>query len=454
METKDIISSCSDSEEQQMQQMQDKTKESCMFIDSRFSSDYDGEMTSKYFIEYTRIEVQQFHDTLIQHLESVKKSIDERALHKRDSETTFEKSDECNSSGNDTDTDDTNIKPVYDEEPMADVQLTAECNVVAKEQQHAKQLDLINEERVYQDAKQCHDKRPFLAKLTKNKITKLSHQSLKSENSRLKNTVAQEYVIFAFASHVGVNNDLSKPVTPHSFPYIREYAFAKPNHVIAPSSSRNSSKSVSTLSLKETYGSNDMIHNYYLEDARKKTQERGNNSKPREVSPTRSQNTANGSKPKPRINNQTSRHWLASKSSCVQSYKTTNRNKPVEQISIAKKPERQITTGHRFSIKKTSIVHEKTKTPRSCLMWKLTSRIFKIVGLKWVPTGKIFTSSTTKVDCEPPHGSNADIININECKQTLDYGACISINVQKEHSLGLSACTSFNLKKERLMRLL
>ncbi|GJT45863.1 hypothetical protein Tco_0954578 [Tanacetum coccineum] len=152
---------------------------------------YDGEMTSKYFIEYTRIEVQQFHDTLIQHLESVKKSIDERALHKRDSGTTFEKQDECNSSGNDTDTDDTNIKPVYDEEPMADVQLTAEYNVVAKEQQHAKQLDLINEEKVYQDAEQCHDKRHFLAKLTKNKTTKLSHQSLESENTHLKNTVAQ-----------------------------------------------------------------------------------------------------------------------------------------------------------------------------------------------------------------------------------------------------------------------
>ncbi|GJX05002.1 hypothetical protein Tco_0190918 [Tanacetum coccineum] len=52
------------------------------FIDSRFSlDDDDGLMTCKYF--HTRIEVQQFHDTLIQHMEYVKKSIDERALHKR-----------------------------------------------------------------------------------------------------------------------------------------------------------------------------------------------------------------------------------------------------------------------------------------------------------------------------------------------------------------------------------
>ncbi|GKE24060.1 integrase, catalytic region, zinc finger, CCHC-type containing protein, partial [Tanacetum coccineum] len=95
----------------------------------------------------------------------------------------------------------------------------------------------------------------------------------------------------------------------------------------------------------------------------------------------------------------------------VPSNKTTNRNKPVEQIRIAKKPERQIPTGHRFSIKKTSAVHEKTMTLRSCLRWKPTGKIFRTVGLRWVPTGKIFTPSTTKVDSEPPNGSNADITN-------------------------------------------
>nr|GEY30654.1 hypothetical protein [Tanacetum cinerariifolium] len=43
--------------------------------------------------------------------------------------------------------------------------------------------------------------------------------------------------------------------------------------------------------------------------------------------------------------------------------------------------------------------------------------------MRWVPTGKIFTYSTTKVDCEPPHGSNADITNPHECKETLDVNA-------------------------------
>ncbi|GJU07043.1 hypothetical protein Tco_1123473 [Tanacetum coccineum] len=43
---------------------------------------------------------------------------------------------------------------------------------------------------------------------------------------------------------------------------------------------------------------------------------------------------------------------------------------------------------------------------------------------KVVPTGKIFTSSTTKVDSEPTNGSNDDITNQYECKQTLDVQCC------------------------------
>ncbi|GKE33078.1 hypothetical protein Tco_1452400, partial [Tanacetum coccineum] len=39
---------------------------------------------------------------------------------------------------------------------------------------------------------------------------------------------------------------------------------------------------------------------------------------------------------------------------------------------------------------------------------------------KLVPTKKIFTSSTTKVDSEPPNGSNEDITNPYECEQTLN----------------------------------
>ncbi|GJW50578.1 hypothetical protein Tco_0091929 [Tanacetum coccineum] len=256
-------------------------------------------------------------------------------------------------------------------------------------------------------------------------------------------------------------------VTPHYLPKVREYVLAKPHHVIAPGSSRNSQE--------EPYGSNDMAHNHYLEEAKKKTQKRNRNSKPSVMHTTSLPNTTNGSKPNPRSNNQI---LLVSKSSCgmsngvslvdnsrnsssfsdskhfvcstchkcifnanhdnfitkflkevnslakVQSPKTRNNNKLVEPKSHTQKPSRQIAIGQRFSLNKSSAVHEKPNTPRSCLRWIPTGRIFKLVGLRWIPTGKMFIDSITKVDSEPPNGSNEDITNPYECDQTLNVSAC------------------------------
>ncbi|GJU39941.1 hypothetical protein Tco_1192898 [Tanacetum coccineum] len=98
-------------------------------------------------------------------------------------------------------------------------------------------------------------------------------------------------------SQVDVNKILSKPVTQHYFPKKTESAFAKPDHMIASSSSRNSSKNMPRFSL------NDMVHNHYLDVARKKTQERDRNSKTSMMPSARFQSTADGSKPKPRSNN-------------------------------------------------------------------------------------------------------------------------------------------------------
>nr|GEW73324.1 hypothetical protein [Tanacetum cinerariifolium] len=84
---------------------------------------------------------------------------------------------------------------------------------------------------------------------------------------------------------------------------------------------------------------------------------------------------------------------------------------------------------------------EKT-SPRSDFRWKPKGRIFKTVGLRWVPTGKILSSCTSKNDSESTHGSNVDISNIYECKQTLDVSAGTSINVQKEQSFYFNAGSS------------
>ncbi|GKC23862.1 hypothetical protein Tco_1026012 [Tanacetum coccineum] len=114
-----------------------------------------------------------------------------------------------------------------------------------------------------------------------------------------------------FASQVDMNNVLSKPVTQHYLPKGRESAFAKPNHMIAFSLSRNSSKNMPRFSL------NDMVHNHYLEEAQKKTQEKDRNSKTSVRPSAKSQNTTKSCKSKPRSNNQTSRVLPTSKSSCL-----------------------------------------------------------------------------------------------------------------------------------------
>ncbi|GJX21527.1 gag-pol polyprotein [Tanacetum coccineum] len=232
------------------------------FIKSRLSLvDDDDLMTRKYFLAYTQTEVQQFRDTLIQHIESVKKSIDERAQHKRehDTRTESEKQDTSSSSGNDADADDIDIKPVYDEEPMVEVQLTTDNNVFATGQQYTEQPEFNNEGEVDQNVKQCHDTRPLPAQLTDNQITELSNQSLEFENIYLKKIVAQFQKDFS-----GMEAHLTTPYLHKE----KEYAFAKPHYVIASSESRNSSKNMPRFS------SNDMVHNHYLEEAKKKTQER------------------------------------------------------------------------------------------------------------------------------------------------------------------------------------
>ncbi|GKD33683.1 hypothetical protein Tco_1249192 [Tanacetum coccineum] len=232
----------------------------------------------------------------------------------------------------------------------------------------------------------------------------------------------------------------------------RDPVLDKPHHMIAPGSSRNSSK--------ESYASNDMTHKYYIEEAKKKTQERDRKS-PTSVMPfAKSQNTTKSCKSKARGNTQISKVLSISKSSCptttampkanhsrksspfsdfkhfvcstcqkcvfnanhdacitkflkelnshakVQSLKTKNSKKPIKPMSYTQKPGRQIVTRNRFSPIQSFVVHEKTNTPRSCLRWIPTGRIFNTAGLRWVLIRKKFNSNTTKVDCEPLNGSN------------------------------------------------
>ncbi|GJV72052.1 hypothetical protein Tco_1492047 [Tanacetum coccineum] len=176
--------------------------------------------------------------------------------------------------------------------------------------------------------------------------------------------------------------------------------------MIAPGSSR--------------YSSNDMVHNHYLEEATKKTQESSRNSEPSVIPSARSQSTANGSKPKPRINNQKSRNWPASKSSCV-----TTKTVPIAEHSR---------NSSSFSDSK----HFVCSTCQKCVFNAFATLFGQDVENF---TRKIFTSSTTKVASEPTNGSNDDITNQYECKQTLDVCA---------DTLNIHAGTSLNPTKEGL----
>ncbi|GJZ00436.1 hypothetical protein Tco_0517865 [Tanacetum coccineum] len=300
-----------------------------------------------------------------------------------------------------------------------------------------------------------------------------------------------------------VSDGLFKQVTQQNLPQIRKQAVRNTN-VIALGPSRNFPKHVSHQSPREKVGSNDMVHNYYLEKAKKSAQlqkDKEVNGKPSMIDPARLPNTANGCKPKPR-------NWQASMSSrvsnkdvhlgehrkqkpflkfndlqcptckkclysanhdeCVleylsglnhrasaqnkdaKSHKTTKRYMPVEKSSASKKLERQIPIGHKFSHKKTTTVPEKTRTPRSCLRWQPTARILKTVCLRWVPTGKLLNSCTGKVDSKPTHGSNVDIPHIHACKQTLGLSAGTSFNGQKQQRIDITEDVLYNEKQENL----
>ncbi|GJS53055.1 hypothetical protein Tco_0626417 [Tanacetum coccineum] len=119
-----------------------------------------------------------------------------------------------------------------------------------------------------------------------------ANAAFKNEMRKLKgNSVDTKISRPRFASKVDEKNDLSKTVTPHYLPKVRESAPAKPHHVNAPSSSRNSQK--------ESYGSNDMAHTYFLEEGRKKTQKRNRIPIPRDMASARRHRTPNTCTPNP-----------------------------------------------------------------------------------------------------------------------------------------------------------
>ncbi|GJX17535.1 hypothetical protein Tco_0218367 [Tanacetum coccineum] len=313
-------------------------------------------------------------------MESVKKSTNKRAQHKREynsrmnerqmqskqgkvdsskaldaslvvtesSGTESNKQDTSSRSWNNTDALDADIRLVSNEEPRAEVQLTAEHNVLANEQQHTVKskpiydtymLEKVDSNttpdstnmcnrggEIVQNAKKCQVTSPLLDPSFDNMSTEFSNQSLKSENISLKKTVAQLQKVFSRIKAHCVNMELK----------------------------------YQNQALKD--GQHGQILN-----------------------------------------------------------ETSNKAKIKKEIEVLETIKLRIIGT--LSPNKSFAMHEKPYTPRSCLRWKPTGRIFKTASLRWIPTGKMFIDSPTKVDSEPLNGSNDDITNPYECDQTLNVSA-------------------------------
>ncbi|GJS06977.1 hypothetical protein Tco_0363773 [Tanacetum coccineum] len=397
-----------------------------------------SQMTDTYFVEYTGIEVQHFRDTLLQHLGNVKKSVAERTRHQRQYERRVNKRQmQTQESKIDTD-----IRPIYDEEPMAEVQLTAGCNIFAIGQQHTEQPEIINEGRVDQYPETCQVKSPMLDSSPDNQTTEYSKQSLESENILLKETVAQFQKDFSrmeahcIALELKYQNQSLKSgqhgqilnETKQTTSLLANNAELKAQiqeKVFAIAALKNDLRKLKGNSVDTKFDKTSVLGKPVLPSLRNQSvvkQPNAFKSERAQMSKTRfcSQRRCEIRIDKTEVNSRAK----------IQSHKTRNSNKPVDQKSHTQKPGRQIFIGHRFSPNKTSAVYEKT-SPRSDLRWKPTGRIFKSVGLRWIPTGKLFDSCTSKVDSEPPHGSNVDIPNIHECKQTLDSMAAEKADISE-----------------------
>ncbi|GKE40685.1 hypothetical protein Tco_1464090 [Tanacetum coccineum] len=125
-----------------------------------------------------KISPQEFKDYTLGEIVSLKvdtgKAVDANLVVTKSSGTESEVQDDNSRSRNDTDAEDADIKPIYDEEPMTEVQLTTECNIFAIRQQHTEKPKIINEGRVDQYPEQCQVKSPMLDSSPDNQATDYS----------------------------------------------------------------------------------------------------------------------------------------------------------------------------------------------------------------------------------------------------------------------------------------
>ncbi|GJZ20156.1 hypothetical protein Tco_0556746 [Tanacetum coccineum] len=532
---------------------------------------YDSQMKTRTLLNHTDQGFKHFKDTLLQHLGNVKKSVAERTRHKRQYERRVNKrqmqmqeskidtgkaldadlvdtesirtdstvQDDNSRSGNDTDADDADIRPIYDEEPIAEVQLTAGCNIFAIGQQHTEQPEIINEGRVDQYPETCQVKSPMLDSSPDNQTTEYSKQSLESENILLKKTVAQFQKDFSrMEAHCialelkyqnqslksGQHGQILKQTSnkakiekeidvletmnielEHSVATLHKENETLKQHykdlydsikitrsktteqttsllannaelkaqiqekVFAIAALKNDLRKLKGNSVDTKFDKTSVLGKPVLPSLRNQSvvrqpnafkSERAQMSKQRFASqvdvnknlskPVQSTVLMVDSKPKPRSNNETSRSLHVSKSSRITITAVPKADHSKNSTSFLDSKYFFCSTCHKcvFNANHDACITKLLKEVNSCakiqspyrqktITKPVNQRVISETGrqilyrTRWIPTGKLFDSCTSKVDSEPPHGSNVDIPNIHECKQTLDSMAAEKADISE-----------------------
>ncbi|GJX41535.1 hypothetical protein Tco_0256525 [Tanacetum coccineum] len=210
MEKKDTLSSCSESEEQQMQLIQDKSKESCMVSFQRLHShlkrlsnnDLKGSRTEngfgRAFATLFGQDFEIFTGTMFLNMDQLQKQLDNNEFQEIGSMASFKDTETMEKVDTSKELD---ASSVIIESNGTELQKQDTSSRSRNDAHHTEQPESNNEGEVDQNADQCYDTCPLPAKLTDDKTIELSTQLLEFENICLKKTVAQFQKDFSRMEH-------------------------------------------------------------------------------------------------------------------------------------------------------------------------------------------------------------------------------------------------------------
>ncbi|GJY32145.1 hypothetical protein Tco_0415640, partial [Tanacetum coccineum] len=319
---------------------------------------------------------------------------------------------------------------------MAEVQMTADNNVSATRQQHTEQPESNNKGEVDQNVDQCYDTRPLPAKLTDNRTTELSNQLLESENVCLKKTVAQCQKDFAKLKAHCINLELQMQNNVLKSGQQSQFLKEKSNEAKV----KNDINVTETINIElehrttsQTKDQNESL----MAQLNKKSNENADvlaqiQKKGFAIAALKNElrkltgNSVNTKFAKPSI--------------LGKPVLQPHRNQSVVRQPTAFKSERPKISKERFA-SQVDVSNDLSKPVTTHYLPKRRESapakphyMIATSSSRWVPTEKIFTSSTTKVDSEPPNGSKEDITNQCESEQALDVSLVPQCQMMSDHN--------------------